>query len=333
VQCGDSRHLLWILGTSLPMILFYVIGIPLVGYILLRRNRQKLWDDARFQTRFCFLYKGYTKRCYFWEMVIVARKVCIVIIAVSLNNPDDRHVQSLLAILVIVLAMMANSVAQPFDNKTLTRLESASLACSFATFYLGQFLFSETLSGNARNFISIIVLLVNMAFFAFAFMLVFRFGLVDLPKRIVTGRLAAIIDEQMDKDQDFQESMPPKMQNSTEAASKIGFFTAIRFVAKMKRGRVNQAQRKELRASLHQAYSNSATETDNQQRVERIVKQSSELTHQAGDKDFKQPPPPPLPKRGSNEDESLARNLSLIMQDHQEDLSPRPIALQPTAAE
>ena len=61
------------------------MGIPCFAYILLRRVRKILdRDDAK--VRYGFLFRGYRKEFYYWEIVIMYRKIALIMIAVFVSD-------------------------------------------------------------------------------------------------------------------------------------------------------------------------------------------------------------------------------------------------------
>ena len=70
---------------AFPSIVVWGLGIPLFAYFLLTKQKANLKTLAAKQ-KFGFLYNGYKKEYYYWEVVIMYRKIVIVFIAVFLVN-------------------------------------------------------------------------------------------------------------------------------------------------------------------------------------------------------------------------------------------------------
>lgn len=103
---------------------------------------------------------------YYWEIVVVCRKVLMVTVAVYFSY--DLHIQALMAVLVVVCAAFLHALAAPFHERLLNQVEFLSLFCSFLTFFCGQFLFVEYLKAPEREtqlwFISMTILIANVLF-------------------------------------------------------------------------------------------------------------------------------------------------------------------------
>ena len=62
-----------------------MLGIPGFSWLLLRERKARLGNDEVRQ-QFGFLYRGYRRETYFWECVVMLRKVGIIFIAVFLSG-------------------------------------------------------------------------------------------------------------------------------------------------------------------------------------------------------------------------------------------------------
>ena len=45
LECWTSDHITWALGLGIPMIVLYVLGIPMLGLCILRVNKAKLEEE------------------------------------------------------------------------------------------------------------------------------------------------------------------------------------------------------------------------------------------------------------------------------------------------
>ena len=73
-KCKGDKTLQWSMGMGVPMLLLYTFGIPIFCAAILWCHRYSLTDDA-VKGRFGFLYKGFEHKYYYWESLIMARKV------------------------------------------------------------------------------------------------------------------------------------------------------------------------------------------------------------------------------------------------------------------
>jgi rubredoxin len=210
--CYTPEHAVYALGVGLLMFIAYVVGIPLLAYIILRIKHTKLMrmeadargfsaDDKGLQAylsfseedrmdidkcpikdvkkfeaaiekrkgdreMFGFLYSGYEDDYYYWEIIIMFRKVAFGIISV-LIKPYGVDIQTYCGILVLITAFIYNATARPFLNDDLDDLENGALFTSFLTLYGGLYLFSDNSSAGLKIFCTLGIIVLNIGFAAF----------------------------------------------------------------------------------------------------------------------------------------------------------------------
>ena len=79
--CWSSLHKFWSYFVAMPSIVVWGLGIPMFAFILLSRER-KLLSTVEVREKFGFLYNGYKHDFYYWEIVIMYRKIILIFIAV-----------------------------------------------------------------------------------------------------------------------------------------------------------------------------------------------------------------------------------------------------------
>jgi len=127
LPCYDSqwmRHaFLSILG-----ILLYTIGIPFFIYLLLRRNRHKIYSSEKFKLRFGFIYIRYEPEFWFWELEEMCRKI-VMVCAVPLISPGTPS-QVVCAMLLTIIFFTAHMKCTPYlddEDDVLAGLSQFSL--------------------------------------------------------------------------------------------------------------------------------------------------------------------------------------------------------------
>ncbi len=102
---------------------------------------QKRKDLFKIETKmtYGFLYNGYRlPQAYFWEIVIMNRKIVIIFIQVFLAK-EGKIVQALTMLVFLALNMGITSIKRPFENFWLNSLEELSLLSSTITVFCGIF--------------------------------------------------------------------------------------------------------------------------------------------------------------------------------------------------
>ena len=77
--------MMWTLFVALPGIIFWGLGIPLFGMFLLFLDRKNL-HKLEIKQKYGFLFNGYQKNYYYWEGVIIFRKIALIFISVFLDS-------------------------------------------------------------------------------------------------------------------------------------------------------------------------------------------------------------------------------------------------------
>jgi hypothetical protein len=74
--CWEPTHIRWLSSVGV-MLLIMTVTIPVTAWAVLYRNIAKVkGDDARFKSIYGFVYNGYTRDQWYWEFVVLTRKVC-----------------------------------------------------------------------------------------------------------------------------------------------------------------------------------------------------------------------------------------------------------------
>ena len=81
LYCWSPQHKFFSLTIASPSIAVWGLGIPLFGLILLILERSKL-ETLQVKEKLGFLFRGYRKSFYFWEIVIMYRKIAMIFISV-----------------------------------------------------------------------------------------------------------------------------------------------------------------------------------------------------------------------------------------------------------
>lgn len=157
VRCWHGSHNSWAFGLGIPMIFFWVFGLPLVGFILVRKNRKRL-DDETVMFRYRILYQGYKKEAYYWEFVNVFRKVSVVMINIFLGIYPPIY-KTFVATLTLAIILRQQEQIQPYKIKIMNECEFRESTTSIVTLFGGMFFILESLP------IVIVVILVLVIFF------------------------------------------------------------------------------------------------------------------------------------------------------------------------
>jgi hypothetical protein len=169
---------------ALPMLIIWVIGLPIAMFMVLKlHTKDQHNDEMRF--RFGMLMEGYEDEYFYWESVIASRKALVMMISVFMATLSV-DIQAYVGIAVVMAYMSLHIMWRPYNHKLLDQMETLALVTSFITLYAGIFMY--ILNRNVRDaeksggssgansegssvlglFITIVIVVVNIMYAAYA---------------------------------------------------------------------------------------------------------------------------------------------------------------------
>ena len=113
-------------AVAFPSIGVWVLGIPLIAFIILRKNKRIIdlmgkkqitkaenEEIIQLKTKYGFLFSGFEARAYFWEVVIMYRKILIIASSVFLSTVSAES-QVLVVIFIVVCNMFLHTHMNPY---------------------------------------------------------------------------------------------------------------------------------------------------------------------------------------------------------------------------
>ena len=134
--------MMWTFGVG--QLIVYTLGLPLLVFVFLWRNRSHLQNQIP-MTRYGLFYGAYKSSRFYWEVVITARKVSIVMLSVF-GPAMGPALQAQVALLIFLICIVAEIYGDPYaepteDHKLLRRLELCSLLVQWLTMWSGLVIF------------------------------------------------------------------------------------------------------------------------------------------------------------------------------------------------
>ena len=198
-RCYGEQHLANVLLIALPSILVYALGLPLSAGLILWRNRE-FHESKKFRFRLGLIYSGFRRDRWWWESIVVMRKLFIIFFA-SFMYTDALQVQFALGMMVTAFAL--HHMYLPFDvdptGKKLHILERNSILVSTLLLWSATvFIEAKTCEQGLCYILLIVVMVTNIAFLVTSLALFLRFFLEKhhrvvenllryIPKRISRG--------------------------------------------------------------------------------------------------------------------------------------------------
>jgi hypothetical protein len=162
IRCWDTTHVAYSILVALPVILIWGIGVPTLIWIYLARHKHDL-DWIENKLRFGFLYNGYRKGTFYWEFVILYRKILVICCAVFLGTISIQ-VQALTVLLILLVFLYMQSSTRPYSHPTLNELEMRGIMVASVTIYCGLYFLTDDLDQNTKLFLFAAMMLANLYF-------------------------------------------------------------------------------------------------------------------------------------------------------------------------
>eukprot|EP00002_Diphylleia_rotans_P022909 TRINITY_DN449_c0_g2_i2.p1 TRINITY_DN449_c0_g2~~TRINITY_DN449_c0_g2_i2.p1 ORF type:complete len:1361 (+),score=255.84 TRINITY_DN449_c0_g2_i2:49-4131(+) len=172
------------LAVAIPTILLYVFGLPCATYIALRMRKA---SNTSHEKRIGFLYLSYTEERYYWELVVISRRLAFSFVT-SVIPYTQPSILYFALVVVIQMSIWLQHKFQPYREKTHNRMELASLYVIFASFFLS--LLASFL--RRESWITGIVIAINgltLAVFAFIVLLRPLWARITRPKATVVANV------------------------------------------------------------------------------------------------------------------------------------------------
>ena len=128
INCGDTEYQYYKM-LAIIFAMTYGIGIPLLAVAIVRvAILRKNFESAK--RAFGFLVMGYREDKWYWEAIVMMRKLAVVFIVVFI---EDSKLQTYVGMWVMSFALVVHLWARPYDSNVLINLEAFSLSIIIAT--------------------------------------------------------------------------------------------------------------------------------------------------------------------------------------------------------
>ena len=164
IECWGSEHLKYSLIVAIPGILLWAIGLPSIMLAILTKRRRVLHRDI-YRVIFGFMYNGYKLSRYYWEFVLIYRKIFIIAILVFMSESSSQ-LQALTVIIVLFFSLYLQYSQKPYNHSTLNHMETNALFVANLTIYCGLYYLTGIANEAFKLFLFVLIVLGN-AYFIF----------------------------------------------------------------------------------------------------------------------------------------------------------------------
>ena len=163
IECWDEKHVFHVLFVVLPSLIFWGIALPWICLLVLYKNRKKL-GNTKVRKRYGFLFNGYTKKEFYWEFIILYRKILIIYTSVFLANLTSVSIQALTVMGLLIISLVIQLKYSPFIETELNSMEVRSILVSAVTVFCGLYYLTGDLDYDSKVIFFVIIVVVNVYF-------------------------------------------------------------------------------------------------------------------------------------------------------------------------
>lgn len=180
--CWQSDHLKYALGLVLPCLLIWGVAVPAGVLLFLMRRRDHI-NEADDNIRYGFLVRGYREGLFYWEYVVIYRKLLVIVFIVFFSQVS-LFLQVLSTLGLLLGSIVLQQYLRPYSQPALNSLEFRSLLVTTITLYSGLFFYSESVGEVGQVLIFVVISLLNIAFAALCLAKIAYRGLVTVAKKV-----------------------------------------------------------------------------------------------------------------------------------------------------
>ncbi|CAI2364782.1 unnamed protein product [Moneuplotes crassus] len=162
-KCFSGDHLKWIFLVGFPILVIWVIGMPVIAFIILYKKRSTL-DSPQKQKYLLLLYQGLKNDAFYWELVNTFRKFLVLSFNIFLSTYDPYY-RILGAIISLVILMRIQERLKPYKKDSNNRIEVIGVAAGILTLYCTIVFVTPERRINSVYYGSFLLLFLVNAFF------------------------------------------------------------------------------------------------------------------------------------------------------------------------
>ena len=172
IECDSEYHKQWIKQTAAPIMIFFLFFYPIYLILHMFMNFYKKIDNISFNFRFSYFFYAYKRKFFYWDFVILLRKLALIFINSFFFSRITDNVDLypiLIVIFIFSLAFGLQAYCKPFATESfymINGVEEYSLVVSFYTVIIAL-IYMITGNSNKSLVTGLLVLgfLLNLSFF------------------------------------------------------------------------------------------------------------------------------------------------------------------------
>ena len=141
-----------------PILIFWVIGMPVIAIVLLFRSRKDS-DDSKIKQYFLILYQGLKPKRFYWEFANTLRKLAILTV---LLLPDTFKIA--FASVILIISGRFQMSLKPYKNKDNNEIELLAITTGVLTILSSLIFAEEDKVTTINNFVIFTIIILNIIF-------------------------------------------------------------------------------------------------------------------------------------------------------------------------
>eukprot|EP00359_Climacostomum_virens_P007473 CAMPEP_0204916636 /NCGR_PEP_ID=MMETSP1397-20131031/14407_1 /ASSEMBLY_ACC=CAM_ASM_000891 /TAXON_ID=49980 /ORGANISM="Climacostomum Climacostomum virens, Strain Stock W-24" /LENGTH=240 /DNA_ID=CAMNT_0052089215 /DNA_START=14 /DNA_END=732 /DNA_ORIENTATION=+ len=163
IKCFDDNHSVYAFAVAFPSILIWGAGVPsgILCFLIKRRRELK---SIKMKCKFGFFYNGYRLSHFYWEFLILYRKIIIISLVVFVGNYSVK-IQALTIMAVLFGFLCLQYWQEPFNDPQLNRLELKAIFVAGVTIYCGLYYLTDEAPEGFKIILFLLMIAANASFF------------------------------------------------------------------------------------------------------------------------------------------------------------------------
>jgi hypothetical protein len=172
LECWGTTHLIFVLACGVPMLVFWVIGIPIVSLIHLIIWRKRL-NEPSFQSKYIVLYQGLRNKVFFWEIINTLRKILVLVLNIAIPASQSFY-KAIAGVTFLVILHRLQIKLRPYQKHMVNELEQKEIVTSMITLYGATLFLQEDVYQGFKIMASAVIIVLNVYFYLFWFYCVLK---------------------------------------------------------------------------------------------------------------------------------------------------------------
>ena len=163
ITCNWPEHYQYSIAPTMIGVLLWGLAVPFCIFVNLYQMRKNLYKDEA-KIKYGFLFFGYKHSRYYWEFIILFKKLCIILLTIITQSTVNDYLQSTSVITFLVVFFILQMRFNPYITKELNDLEAFASFASIVTIMCGIIYSDSANQPYVYYLMPIIIFFVN-AFF------------------------------------------------------------------------------------------------------------------------------------------------------------------------